>query len=306
VERSTESIGQLGVIWPEMIEQESFDAPSAVSDDSLINTLVEADCLEVLAQVPDASVNLILCDLPFGTTQNRWDSVIPLERLWAHYRRVLAPRGAVVLNSQGAFTARLILSNEQWFKYKLAWVKSKPTGFLNAKRQPLRKHEDICVFYPRPPKYFPQMTAGTAYSKGIRKDQHTGSYGEFKPILVASDGARYPTDAIYFKTAESEGPVWHPTQKPVALGRYLVRTFTEGGDLVLDNAFGSGSYLVAALLEGRNFIGIEMNQHVNRFKSHPVDYIAVAESRLTKAYVEMDADARRRLRWPLSTIRAAN
>jgi hypothetical protein len=143
--------------------------------------------------------------------------------LWRHYERVLAPQGVIVLTGQGPFTARLIVSNEQWFKYKLTWVKSKPTNFLNANKQPLRKHEDVCVFYPKQPKYCPQMGEGEAYDKGVRKNQLSGSYGDFKPSHVKSEGGRYPTDVIYHKTAESEGQVYHATQKPVGLGQYLNR-----------------------------------------------------------------------------------
>lgn len=242
--------------------------------------LIEGDCLEEMTAIPDGSVNMILCDLPYGTTQNQWDSVIPLDRLWQHYRRILAPQGVVALMGQGPFTARLILSQDDIFKYKITWVKSKPTNFLNAKKQPLRRHEDICIFYPRQPKYTPQMSPGEAYDKGVRKSQLTGSYGDFSPVRVQSDGGRYPTDVVYFKTAESEGRVWHPTQKPIDLGRYLIRTYTNSGDIILDNAFGSGSFLVAAACEGRSCIGIEMNRNIHEFKKDAMDLIAVAEQRL--------------------------
>ncbi|MGQ0662436.1 MAG: DNA-methyltransferase [Pseudomonadota bacterium] len=248
------------------------------------NCLIEGDCLQGLRRIPSASVAMVLCDLPYGTTQNKWDSVIPLDRLWAEYRRVVRPGGVVVLTAYGIFTAKLILSNEAWFKYKITWIKSKPTNFLNAKKQPLRKHEDICVFYDKRPTYVPQMVYGGAYNKGTRKDQLSGCYGDFKPVVVRSEGARYPTDVVYFKTAESEGPVWHPTQKPVALGRYLIRTFTKPGDIILDNAFGSGSFLVAALLEGRNFYGIEKNEEVHLFKMQRIDYVRLARDRLKAAY----------------------
>lgn len=260
------------------------------------NRLVQGDCLELLAQVPDASVQLVLCDLPYGTTQNRWDSVVPLSPLWAEYERVLAPGGAVVLTGQGPFTARLIRSREAWFKYKITWIKSKPTNFLNAKKQPLRRHEDICVFYPRQPTYHPQMQPGEAYDKGVRKNQLTGSYGDFRPVRVASGGQRYPTDVVYFKTAESEGRVWHPTQKPVALGRYLVRTYSDPGDVVLDNAFGSGSFLVAALLEGRNLFGIERNEEVHLFKQERLDFVQIAGDRLRAAWADLDDGVRRCIR----------
>ncbi|HEY9268550.1 MAG TPA: site-specific DNA-methyltransferase [Methylotenera sp.] len=254
--------------------------PVSASEPSIRNTLFEGDCLDVLSRFPDDSVDMVLCDLPYGTTQNKWDSVIDLEKLWQAYNRVVKTNGAIVLTSQGVFTAKLIISNERNFKYKLAWEKSKPTNFLNAKKQPLRKHEDVCVFYRKQPTYNPQMGEGVAYNKGIRKDQLSGSYGDFKPRHVKSDGERYPTDVIYFKTAESEGAVWHPTQKPVDLGRYLIRTYTKPGDLVLDNSFGSGSFLVAAALEGRDFCGIEKNEDVHLFKKDAIDYIDVAHQRL--------------------------
>jgi site-specific DNA-methyltransferase (adenine-specific)/modification methylase len=233
-----------------------------------------------MSKLPDASIDLILCDLPYGTTQNHWDSVIPLGALWEQYKRVLKPNGAIVLTSQGLFTAKLILSNPADFKYKLVWVKSKPTNFLNAKKQPLRRHEDICVFYRKQPSYTPQMQPGEPYDKGIRKNQLSGSYGDFSPVHVKSEGERYPTDVVYFKTAESEGKVIHPTQKPVELGRYLIRTYSKAGDVVLDNAFGSGSFLVAAALEKRKYIGIELNKDSYAFKAHASDWIQVAADRL--------------------------
>lgn len=256
--------------------------PQTASLVEVENALFEGDCLKLLKRVPTGSVDLILCDLPYGTTQNRWDSVIDLERLWTEYRRVLKSSGVVVLTSQGIFTAKLILSNEDWFKYKIVWEKSKSTNFLNAKKQPLRKHEDICVFYGKPPTYNPQMRQGSPYDKGVRKNQLSGSYGDFAPAHVRSDGERYPADIVYFKTAESEPErqVWHPTQKPVELGRYLIRTYSNENDIVLDNAFGSGSFLLAAAMENRRFIGIERNEEVHLFKNQRIDYLALAEKRL--------------------------
>ncbi len=256
------------------------------------NQVLEGDCLEVMKQVPANSIHLVLCDLPYGTTQNKWDSVIPLEPLWEEYRRILAPKGAIVLTSQGPFTARLILSNEDWFKYKLVWIKSKSTNFLNAKKQPLRRHEDVCVFYPTQPDYTPQMQPGDGYDKGIRKDQLTGSYGDFQAVKVKSEGGRYPTDVVYFKTAESEGKVWHATQKPVALGQYFVRTFTKPGQVVLDNTSGAGSFLVAALREGRNFFGVEINQDEKRFKDTDIDLIEVTNSRLSETWAALPDSTR--------------
>ncbi len=223
--------------------------------------LRQGDCLELMKDIPDKSIDMILCDLPYGTTQNKWDSVIPLEPLWEQYKRIIKDNGVIVLTSQGIFTAKLILSNEKWFKYKWVWEKSKATNFLNAKKQPLRKHEDICVFYNKQPKYNPQMTEGEPYDKGIRKNQLTGSYGEFNPVHVKSEGKRYPTDVVYFKTAESEGKVYHSTQKPVELLEYLIKTYTIEGELVLDNCMGSGSTGVACINTNRNFIGIELDEN---------------------------------------------
>lgn len=281
-----QALRQIGKLTPSPDEFIGCSVRSDVSGGlaEVENTLLEGDCLGLLRQIPSDTVDLLLCDLPYGTTQNRWDSVIDLKRLWIEYRRVLKPNGVVVLTAQGIFTAKLILSNEEWFKYKIVWEKSKPTNFLNAKKQPLRKHEDICVFYTKSPTYNPQMRAGTPYDKGVRKNQLSGSYGDFLPAHVRSDGERYPSDIVYFKTAESEPErtVWHPTQKPVELGRYLVRTFSNEGDIVLDNAFGSGSFLVAAAMEKRRFIGIEQNEEVHLFKNERIDYVGLAAERLRR------------------------
>lgn len=254
--------------------------------DEFLDRVLEGDCLAILQQLPRACVDLVLCDLPYGTTQNTWDSLIPLDSLWKLYRRGAKPHAAVVLTSQGLFTANLIMSNPAWFKYKIVWEKSKPTNFLNAKKQPLRKHEDICIFYRRQPTYNPQMGNGCPYNKGVRKNQLSGSYGDFQPVEVKSAGTRYPADVVYFKTAEIEGEVLHPTQKPVELGRYLVRTFSNPGDVVLDNACGSGSFLVAAALERRHFIGIELNQDTMLHKARAVDLVAIARRRVRNAIEE--------------------
>jgi site-specific DNA-methyltransferase (adenine-specific) len=269
------------------------------------NKIIQGDCLDLMNALPSKSVHMILCDLPYGTTQNKWDSVIPLDVLWKQYNRIIKDNGVIALTGQGIFTAKLMLSNETDFKYKIVWIKSKPTNFLNAKIQPLRKHEDICIFYKQKPTYHPQMSAGEPYDKGVRKDQYTGSYGDFKPRHVKSEGKRYPNDvvfyelngkdlfngpyetAVYVKTAESEGKVHHPTQKPVELGRYLIRTYTNPGDLVLDNACGSGSFLLSALMEGRRFIGMEKNENVLLHKVHATDYIKVSTDRIQETMGEL-------------------
>jgi len=268
---------------------------------NFLNKVIQGDCLDVMKDFPDKSINMILCDLPYGTTQNKWDSVIDLSKLWEQYERIIKDNGCIALTSQGLFTAKLILSNEKLFKYKIIWIKSKPTNFLNAKIQPLRRHEDICIFYKKQPPYNPQMNPGEAYDKGIRKDQYTGSYGDFKPRHVKSNGGRYPTDVIFYeeqiiddfvyvKTAESEGTVYHPTQKPIELGRYLIKTFSKLGDVVLDNTCGSGSFLLSAILEGRQFIGIEKNEDVLLHKVKPIDYIKICTDRIkyTLKYKELE------------------
>ena len=250
----------------------------------LLNQVIKGDCLKMMNKIPDESIDLILSDLPYGTTNIKWDFQIPLGKLWEQYFRIIKKNGVIILTSQGIFTAKLILSCEQFFKYKIVWEKSKSTNFLNAKKQPLRKHEDICVFYKNKPTSNPQMTIGLPYNKGFRINQFTGSYGLFNSVHVKSKGERYPTDVVYFKTAESEGKVVHPTQKPIELGRYLIKTYTNPGDVVLDNASGSGSFLVAALLEGRNFVGIEKNEEVQLFKNKKIDYVKYSKIRILDNY----------------------
>lgn len=302
---------------------------SCISANTFVNSVVRGDCLMIMETLPPHSVDMVLCDLPYGTTQNKWDSILPLDDyidtdegrlthseymlyayksginyeiagkhwavrhkngLWSLYRRVLKSDGVIVLTSNGRFTSQLIGTNPSWFKYRWIWVKSKATNFLNAKKQPLRKYEEICVFYRQQPIYNPQMMSGEAYDKGIRKNQLTGSYGDFSPRHVVSDGDRYPVDVVYFKTAESEGEVLHPTQKPVELGRYFIRTYTNPGDVVLDNTCGSGSFLVAALLEGRNFIGIELGQDTQLFKKQTIDYVNLSEKRLLDAWIGLSPE----------------
>lgn len=257
---------------------------------NFVNSILEGDTLEIMSKLPDNSVDMLLVDLPYGTTQNKWDSVIPLNQLWKEYRRVVKINGAMIFTASGLFSAELMLSNPKEYKYKIIWEKSKATNFLNAKKQPLRKFEEVLVFYRKQPTYNPQMWQGEAYNKGIRKNQLTGSYGDFEPIHVKSEGDRYPIDVIYFKTAETEGEVIHPTQKPVELGRYLIRTYSNPGDIVLDNTSGSGSFLVSAVMEGRNFIGIEKNEHSKLFKNRDIDYIKESIKRVQDAYDSLDEE----------------
>ena len=266
------------------------------TEDKYVNAVIEGDCIQIMQHIPNDSIDMVLCDLPYGTTQNKWDSLVPLEKLWTEYKRIVKDNGAIVLTSQGIFTAVLIMSQPKLFKYKWVWEKSKATNFLNAKKQPLRKHEDVCVFYKKQPVYHPQMTEGEPYDKGFRKVQLSGSYGDFQSVHVKSDGERYPTDVVYFKTAESEGEVFHATQKPVELGRYFIRTYSNPGDIVLDNTSGSGSFLVAALMEGRNFVGIEKNADTELFKGEKIDYITKTRERMCEAWQQLDESKAKELK----------
>ncbi|MDW4090029.1 MULTISPECIES: DNA-methyltransferase [Staphylococcaceae] len=260
-------------------------------NNNFINNVIKGDSIKTMQKISDKSIDLILCDLPYGHTQNNWDSVIPLPKLWKEYNRIIKDNGAILLTSSGMFTAELMMSNPNMYKYKIIWEKSKATNFLNAKKQPLRKYEEICVFYKKQPTYNPQMSEGNPYNKGTRKNQLTGSYGLFSPSEVKSEGTRYPIDLIYFKTAESEGKVYHPTQKPIDLGRYLVKTYSNLGDTILDNTCGSGSFLVSALLEGRNFIGIDKDIDSNRFKDDNVSYVEISKQRIKSAFNNIDVNS---------------
>lgn len=216
------------------------------------------DCLEVMQALPAASVDLVLCDLPYGTTACKWDAVIPFAPLWEQYRRIAKPGAAVVLLGSQPFTTALIGSNLAEFKYSIVWDKGQVTGFLNAKKQPLRRHEDIAVFYRKQPTYNPQFVQGKPYSVSKKRRSHaTAVYGKQagQHDEADSDGRRYPTSILAVPHPRFEGG--HPTQKPVALMEYLIRTYTNAGGVVLDNCMGSGTTGAACVNTGRDFIGIE-------------------------------------------------
>lgn len=214
--------------------------------------LLLGDCLEVMKTIPDQSVDLVLCDLPYGTTQNAWDSVIPFADLWAAYDRVC--RGAVVLTAQPPFDKMLGASNIRRLKYEWIWEKEAGTGFLNAKKAPLKIHENVLVFYGAQPTYNPQMRTGFKPYKCKQGATKSKNYGEQAGAVTESDGTRYPVTVLQFQRDKDKV---HPTQKPVALMDYMIRTYTNPGDLVLDNCMGSGTTGVAAVQSGRRFIGIE-------------------------------------------------
>ena len=222
--------------------------------------LMQGNCLELLKTIPDGSVDMVLTDPPYGTTACKWDTVIPFEPMWAELKRIIKPNGAIVLFGSEPFSSLLRCSNLKMFKYDWVWEKSKATGFLNSKKQPLRAHEIISVFYSKQPTYNPQMINGESYNKGVRKEQTENDvYGRFNQVEVKSDGLRFPRSVQYFKTAESEGG-FHKTQKPVALLEYLIKTYTQENETVLDFTMGSGSTLVAAKNTNRNAIGIELDE----------------------------------------------
>ena len=224
-----------------------------------INKIHQGDCLEIMKNIDNKSVDVILCDLPYGVTnRNKWDCIIPIDLLWKEYKRVLKEKGIIILTATQPFASRLIMSNLEMFRYDLIWEKPLATGFLNANRMPLRNHESILVFYNSLPIYNPQKTEGKPY-KMVRRSDST-DYGEVKNLHQETnnvDGKRFPKSVIKFSSDKEK---LHPTQKPLALFEYLILTYSDKGALVLDNCMGSGTTAVACLNLNRNFIGIELEQ----------------------------------------------
>ena len=220
-----------------------------------INKLYNEDCLEGMKIIADGSIDMVLCDLPYGTTRNKWDSVIPLEALWEQYRRVIKPNGVIVLTAQTPFDKVLGCSNLRMLKYEWIWVKQQGTGHLNAKKMPLKNHENILVFYNKLPTYHPQMDKGEPYT--CKSGNGSTSYNAQKSVTTVNKGERYPKTVQRFSYDRIK---LHPTQKPVALFEYLIKTYTNPGELVLDNCMGSGTTAVACMNTGRNFIGFEMDK----------------------------------------------
>ena len=226
--------------------------------------LYKGDCLEIMPSIPDKSIDMILCDLPYGTTQNKADKRLPFAPLWKQYKRIIKDNGCIVLFAQGEFYIDLVQSNRKWFRYDMVWDKVLTTGFLNAKRMPLRRHEQIVVFYKKLPTYNPQFTQGkplhgkgTAY-KG--KELKNNNYGKFNALEDTRKGTteKYPTSILQF--AKSHPSVAkHITEKPIALLECLIKTYTNESETVLDNCMGSGSTGIACVNTNRNFIGIELD-----------------------------------------------
>jgi len=217
------------------------------------------DCLDVMKSIPDQSIDLILCDLPYGTTMCKWDVVIPLDKLWAEYDRISKPGTAVVLCVAQPFASMLVASNPGRYRYEWIWEKGNATGFLNAKKQPLRAHESAQVFYRSQPTYNPQMTRGHKRKTASRKTVNSECYGKALALTEYDSTERYPRSVQFF-SSDKQTANYHPTQKPVSWMEFLVKTYSNVGDLVLDNTMGSGTTGVACIKSGRRFIGIEADQ----------------------------------------------
>lgn len=277
--------------------------------------LYQDDCLKIMKEIPDKSIDMILCDLPYGVTaRNKWDTEIPLndyidvngkslykdefylqqfmkgmdkkeidslwkknkkDGLWTYYNRIIKDNGAIVLFGQGMFTSNLIQSNKKSWRYNLVWDKVLPSGFLNAKKQPMRNHEDLCVFYKKPPTYNPQMwegeechSRGNAVGKSQEEFSRNTNYGELKAVETKGN-LKYPKSILTFQKPHPSKSV-HPTQKPVELLEWLINTYTNEGEIVLDNCMGSGSTGVACMNTNRKFIGIELEK----------EYFDIAEERI--------------------------
>lgn len=224
------------------------------------------DCIKLMNDIEDDSIDLILCDLPFQKTKNEWDKIIPFEELWKQYNRIIKPNGAIILFSQGSFYIDLVNSNRKHFRYDLVWDKKLTTGFLNSNRQPLRKHEQIAVFYKKQPTYNPIFTEGQPlHGKGNKyktaniKNQNYGKFNTLEDYRKGNTN-KYPTSIISIQKVHPSKTI-HPTEKPVELIQYLIKTYTNPGETVLDNCMGSGTTAIACLNTTRNFIGIEINKN---------------------------------------------
>lgn len=231
-----------------------------------MNKLFHGDCLSIMPELPDKSIDMILCDLPYGVTRNKSDIVIPFDKLWEQYERIIKDNGAIILFGQGVFFIDLVNSNRKIFRYDLVWDKILKTGFLNAKRMPLRQHEQIAVFYKQLPTYNPQFTKGQPlHSKGYAykdKEVVNNNYGQY----IESDDSRagstekYPSSILIYQKPHPS-VAQHRTEKPVELLEYLIKTYTNEGDTVLDNCMGAGGCGIACMNTNRNFIGIEIDNN---------------------------------------------
>jgi site-specific DNA-methyltransferase (adenine-specific) len=224
-----------------------------------MDLIFNEDCLEGMNRIESKSIDMILCDLPYGVTKNSWDVPLNLDILWSHYSRVIKDNGAIVLFSQQPFTSTLVLSNPELFRYELIWKKSKSTGFLNAKKCPLREHENILIFYKKLPTYNPQLYNKDPKNIMAKKiSAQSPCYGKFNNISLRGIPIElgYPRSIIEISSTQGS----HPTEKPISLCEYLINTYSNKDELILDNCMGSGSTALACLKTGRKFIGFELNK----------------------------------------------
>jgi site-specific DNA-methyltransferase (adenine-specific) len=221
-----------------------------------LNNIYQGDCLDLMKYIPDKSIDMILCDLPYGTTACKWDSIIPFEPLWKQYERIIKDNGAIILTADEPFSSQLVNSNIKKFRYKWIWEKPYTTGFMNANKMPLKNIEDVLVFYKKLPTYNPQGVIRVNKKRNRRKDKETTIYNDMglKEGEYTQKFTNYPNQII--KTNKKEFGL-HPTQKPVELFEYLIKTYTNEGETVLDNCMGSGSTIVACINTNRKYIGIE-------------------------------------------------
>ena len=235
-----------------------------------LNKIYNEDCLIGMKDIPDKSIDCIICDLPYGVLNKgnvnaKWDSIIPFDQLWKQYERIIKDNGAILLFGQGMFSAELMLSNNKLWRYNLIWDKVAKTGFLNANRMPLRQHEDIMLFYKKLCTYNPQMRKCEPHkrnhSKGnMKQPKRNNCYGKIIEIPTIVTDEKFPISIISIAKEHETGKFYHPTQKPVALIEYLIKTYTNEGELVLDNCMGSGTTAIACMNTNRNFIGFELNK----------------------------------------------
>ena len=242
-------------------------------------TLFHGDCIEAMAGMPDRSVDCVICDLPYGSTACPWDVVIPFEQLWAQYDRIVKPKGNVVLFGAGLFAYRMALSNERKFRYEMIWKKSKCGSPFTAKYMPLKKHENILVFGDAASYYDPQMTEGEPYHRKWTPNRNNNLKYGIKGVATDNKGTRHPTTVLDFPQKWRRQDQVHPTQKPVELMEWLVRSYCPEGGVVLDNCMGSGTTGVACVNTGRRFVGIEMDEK----------YFSLASERIKAAGSEKEA-----------------
>ena len=234
--------------------------------------LMNGNCLELMEDLLDKSIDMILCDLPYQRTQNKWDTILPYDKMWEQYNRIIKDNGCIALFCDGLFMAELMLSNKKMWRYNLVWDKVLPSGFLNANRQPMRSHEEIAIFYKKQPTYNPQMTEGQQnHSKGKPKDFENNNYGEHKWVdnNEKLGNMKHPKSIVSISKPHPSTMI-HPTQKPVELLEWLIKTYTNEGDVVLDNCMGSGSTGVACVNTNRGFYGIELENTYYHLAEHRI------------------------------------